>query len=171
MAFLGGLVGPVVRGLDGHEVLNLADHAPDGLGVLEDHRVVEPPQAQTTDGGLLGLGAVDGATNERHLELVGHVALLHERGQGHAALGSDLTTDELFGDWAVTNYLNSIGRAAEPWTYNGITVPPITASATHTSFPAEATAAVKQYGVDYIVINADEPVTLDFEGSTTVPLE
>ena len=87
-----------------------------------------------------------------------------------AEIGADLMTDELFGDWVVTNYLASIGRSEAPWRYESVTVPDLALFAEHSRFPAENSGAVYQYGTDYIKIESDEPLTFDFTGSQQVDL-
>ncbi len=94
--------------------------------------------------------------------------------QGYQAtldeIGSGLSTDQLFADWSIANYLTSIGRSEAPYSYDRVDVADIRLFADHDSFPAENTGAVYQYGTDYVRIEADGPVTLDFEGSSQVDM-
>ncbi len=85
-------------------------------------------------------------------------------------IGSNITTDELFGDWVVANYLTGIERAKSPYEYEEVAIPEIAIFAEHDSFPVENRGAVYQYGVDYVKISATEPITFSFEGSNTVQL-
>ena len=85
-------------------------------------------------------------------------------------LGSDMTTDALFADWAVTNYLAGIGRTPAPWRYNSVTLPKPAVFANHDSFPVENNGAVYQYGVDYIEIESEQAVDFEFIGSQQVDL-
>lgn len=103
--------------------------------------------------------AVQSSENGFH----GYQAMLDE-------IGSDLSTDTLFADWAVTNYLASIGQKPEPYRYNSVTVPDLQLFAEHDSFPVNHAGAVYQYGIDYIALEAEQPLTFNFTGSTQVNL-
>lgn len=81
-----------------------------------------------------------------------------------AESGTGLTFDDLFADWLVANYLNSIGRQQEMYAYESITLPPLTMETAQ-----QAQTAVNQYGADYIHITGSQPVTLIFTGTQQVP--
>ncbi|MEJ5223432.1 MAG: hypothetical protein WHV44_03180, partial [Anaerolineales bacterium] len=86
--------------------------------------------------------------------------------------GQRISADDLFADWAITNYLLDSkvgdGRFTYP-NYRGA----IGASPTETLENCPQTAldrTVKQYGVDYIRIACRGEYTLTFTGATSVPL-
>ena len=56
----------------GDEVLNLAEHAANGLGVLANDAVVQLGEPETLHGTLLRLGTIDGAPHQGDLELERH---------------------------------------------------------------------------------------------------
>lgn len=81
-----------------------------------------------------------------------------------------VSTDDLFGDWLVANYVASLGRNQPPWGYELVDVPRLTLAGDHSSLPASAQGAVYQYGADYIRVRGDRPLLLEFEGSQQVSL-
>lgn len=76
--------------------------------------------------------------------------------------------DALFADWAAATYLQSLERGAGIYAYQELAVPKITPANEHDRFPAQQTGVVAQYGVDYVTIASDEPVTLVFTGTQQV---
>jgi hypothetical protein len=86
--------------------------------------------------------------------------------------GSPVKADDMFADWAVTNYLNDPGVADGRYTYSDYPQAP-QFSDTETirnCEPGLQTRDVHQYGVDYIQIKCRGNTTLKFEGSTQVPV-
>ena len=83
-----------------------------------------------------------------------------------------ITADDVFMDWAVTNYLldGSVGDGR--YTYHNYPNAPQTYPTESVSTcPTESMGrTVKQYGVDYIQINCQGDYTLRFEGSTVARL-
>ena len=86
--------------------------------------------------------------------------------------GQPIGADDLFMDWAVTNYVldGSVGDGR--YTYHNYPSAPQTfATETVSGCPSDAMGrTVKQYGVDYIQINCSGDYTLRFEGSTQARL-
>ena len=86
--------------------------------------------------------------------------------------GQPISADDVFMDWAATNYLldGSVGDGR--YTYHNYPSAPQTyATESVSSCPSDAMGrTVKQYGVDYIQINCAGDYTLRFEGSTVARL-
>lgn len=70
------------------------------------------------------------------------------------ALGTGLTFEELFADWVVANYVEGLGAAEPPWTYDGlnVSVKPQTRIA---EYPAKINEAVSPFGTDYIALERE----------------
>jgi hypothetical protein len=86
--------------------------------------------------------------------------------------GQPIGADDVFIDWAVTNYLldGSVGDGR--FVYNNYLSAPQT-SPTESVYECQGEPigrTVKQYGVDYILINCSGDYTLRFEGSTIARL-
>ncbi|MGC1378413.1 MAG: hypothetical protein WA821_19430 [Anaerolineales bacterium] len=85
--------------------------------------------------------------------------------------GQPVRADDVFMDWAVTNYLldGSVGDGR--YTYKTYTSPPQTHDTTTISnCPGNLSGDVHQYGVDYIHISCSGKYTLHFEGDTQTGL-
>ncbi len=78
--------------------------------------------------------------------------------------------DALFADWVVAVYLQSIERGTGVYAYDDLAVPEIKAANEHDRFPVQETGVVSQYGVDYLTIASDQPVTVVFTGTQQVNL-
>ncbi len=88
-----------------------------------------------------------------------------------ADLGLTLTADQLFADWLIANYLTSHSRGEGVYAYaEGMTLVELDAAASHTRFPVSQTAAVHQYGADYIELQSSSPLTVVFTGTQQVQL-
>src|SRR5207248_4470729 len=88
-----------------------------------------------------------------------------------SATGQPIRADDVFMDWAVTNYLldGSVGDGR--FTYKTYTTPPQTHdSETVSDCPAQLSGTVHQYGVDYIHITCSGKFNLHFEGDTQTRL-
>lgn len=86
--------------------------------------------------------------------------------------GEPVTADDLFLDWAITNYLMD-GRVGDGrYAYSRYrSTPRAEANQTITRCPASInTNSVHQYGVDYIRFTCPGSYTLHFEGSIQTPL-
>jgi hypothetical protein len=85
---------------------------------------------------------------------------------------SAITADDLFLDWAVTNYVmdDRVGDGRYAYTtFQG--TPPVDPDHTFTRCPVDpVTNSVHQYGVDYISVRCRGTYTLQFEGSIQTPL-
>lgn len=99
-------------------------------------------------------------------------ATLSQIGATDALTGQNITADDLFADWAITNYLLDSkvgdGRFTYPNYRNALS-----ASPTETFDTCPQTAldrTVKQYGVDYIRITCPGDYTLTFTGAPAVPI-
>jgi immune inhibitor A len=79
--------------------------------------------------------------------------------------------DDVFADWLVANDLNLPNAAPKGrFGYTDITPKPPAVMETFTSFPASGKAQVSQYAADYIQLQGNGNLTLDFSGQTTVKL-
>ncbi|MEI7990073.1 MAG: hypothetical protein WCI88_13635 [Chloroflexota bacterium] len=110
--------------------------------------------------------------------LVGHPAngmvsvdtVLKDIGAVESITSKPLTADDVFLDWAVTNYTNNPKIGDGRYAYSKYPDAPKThATGQIESCPAEmTTSSVHQYGVNYIQIDCSGKHTLHFEGSTQV---
>lgn len=88
-----------------------------------------------------------------------------------ADLGVELTADQLFADWLIANYLYGHGRGEGVYTYaEGLELGKLDAAASHTRFPVAQTAAVHQFGADYLGLQSGSPLTVVFTGTQQVQL-
>jgi hypothetical protein len=78
--------------------------------------------------------------------------------------------ENLFADWVIANYLDDPELGSGRYGYADLQLDPLPYAADHTSFPAEVDATVHQYAADYILIEADSPLEIQFTGSLVVPL-
>ncbi len=82
-----------------------------------------------------------------------------------------ISADDVFMDWAVTNYLldNSVGDGR--YSYQTYQSPSYASeTATFETCPAEVTDTVNQYGIDYLGFSCPGEFTLRFTGSTQTTL-
>lgn len=88
-----------------------------------------------------------------------------------ALTGAPVTADDLFLDWAVTNYLDD-GRAADGrYTYHNYPdSPTVQQAATLEGCQVSVNATVHQYGADYLRLDCPRDFTLRFEGATLANL-
>ncbi|MBI3942230.1 MAG: immune inhibitor A [Chloroflexi bacterium] len=78
-----------------------------------------------------------------------------------------LSFDSVFRDWVAANYLNASGQGAR-FGYETITVKPRVAGSI-TQVPGAYEDQVKEFGTDYINLNANAPgVRIEFQGHPTV---
>jgi immune inhibitor A len=86
--------------------------------------------------------------------------------------GKQISADDLFMDWAITNYLQDGSVADGRYTYhNNPDAPQAAETETISNCPLPAALrSVYQYGVDTIRINCPGNYTLHFEGSTVTNL-
>jgi hypothetical protein len=97
--------------------------------------------------------------------------VLETIGATDSLTGQSIRADDLFMDWALTNYL--LDKTVSDGRYNYQRYRPSSKAAETRAFsacPADYTDTVNQYGVDYIRFSCKGQFTLRFEGSTTTPL-
>lgn len=87
-----------------------------------------------------------------------------------AETGQPVGADDVFADWAITNYLKDGEVGDGRYTYNNYPMAPQTSETdTINNCPSsETTSDVSQYGTDYILINCEGNYNIHFEGSTQV---
>ncbi len=92
-------------------------------------------------------------------------AVLHQQ-------GTDLTYEELFGDWVIANLLDDPDLEDGRYGYEDIDLPRFTVDTTYLSnaYPVSEEVTVPQHGTDYIELQAERPLRLSFTGSTQVGL-
>jgi immune inhibitor A len=78
--------------------------------------------------------------------------------------------DDLFTDWVVANYLDEANPGSGHYGYADLAVEPPTLTASYTTLPARDLEAVHQYAADYILLEGEGDVTIEFTGSLVVPL-
>jgi hypothetical protein len=87
------------------------------------------------------------------------------------ATGQPITANDLFMDWAVTNYLldGSVGDGRYVY-HNYADAPQVSDTETLSDCPGQVSGTVRQYGADYIHFSCDGKHTLRFEGATQTGL-
>jgi immune inhibitor A len=78
--------------------------------------------------------------------------------------------EDLLADWVIANYLDDPELGSGRYGYSDLQLDPPQHANHHTDFPVEEEAAVRQYAADYILIEADSPLELQFTGNPVVPL-
>jgi hypothetical protein len=86
--------------------------------------------------------------------------------------GSDLTYEDLFGDWVVANLLDDPTIGDGRYGYEDIDPPAVDIETTYfqNAYPVSESATVHQHGTDYIELQGSQPLTFTFTGSTQVGL-
>jgi hypothetical protein len=87
-----------------------------------------------------------------------------------AEIGADLTFDDLFADWLVANYLDSINREVGDFGYAAVEMPALALPETITSYPAGNITAVFPYAGDYLRLQSETPLTVVFTGTQQTQL-
>ncbi len=80
-------------------------------------------------------------------------------------LETDLSFEELFADWLVTNYLDNPRHG-----YATLDLEQPAPAASYDTYPVTLTASVQQFGADYILLRGDADLKLSFSGATETPL-
>jgi len=94
----------------------------------------------------------------------GFQAVLDQRANG-------LRFDDLFADWAVTNYLNDPSIENGRYAYANESMFRITRVPSFNQYPSERSATLRQYAASYLTLPpASSDVTVYFTGTTTVKL-
>lgn len=122
--------------------------------------------------GRFGEGATKALVAHPENDLESIDALLSEMGASDGLTGKTLGADDVFADWVVASYLQDDAIGDGRYTYSLYPRAP-QASDTEEINRCDTrvhTREVRQYGVDYIRISCQQPTTLQFEGSTIVPL-
>jgi hypothetical protein len=78
--------------------------------------------------------------------------------------------EDLFADWTVALYLDDARLSGGRYGYSDVSIRQPRLSAEHAGGAADQRASVRQYGVDYVVLDGAGPVTVDISGSTVVSL-
>jgi len=89
------------------------------------------------------------------------------------ALNLDLTHEDIFADWVVANWVDDTSIDDGQYGYDDIDVSGPATDVSYTrnsSYPVTRRSTVAQYGVDYIEIDARQPLNLTFAGSTQTRL-
>ncbi|OQY17265.1 MAG: hypothetical protein B6I35_14760 [Anaerolineaceae bacterium 4572_32.2] len=84
-----------------------------------------------------------------------------------ADLNRDITFEKLFAEWLAANYLDG-ERATYGYTTLDLERPAPTAI--YESYPVTLESSVQQYGADYILLQGDDDVHVQFTGVTATPL-
>ena len=85
-------------------------------------------------------------------------------------LGTGLTADDLFADWAVANWVQDEHIADGRYGYPNYNPPSFEATEKVTDCPAQGEETVHQYGVDYLQLACKGDYVLHFQGDARVPL-
>ena len=84
--------------------------------------------------------------------------------------GTGKTFEDLFAEWAVANYLDSSSAQGKPYGYADVAVTQPAYAAQHEIYPVWQEATVGQYATDYILLEGEGDLRIEFTGSTVVPL-
>ena len=91
---------------------------------------------------------------------VGFEAVLAEQG------AAETSFDALFADWVIANYLDGAGDQG----YADLDIPRPEHTAEHRHYPVQATGTVHQYAADYILLEGEGDLIIEFNGSPRVSL-
>jgi immune inhibitor A len=78
--------------------------------------------------------------------------------------------DDLFADWVIANYLDDPALAQGRYGYDALDVEQPSYAARYATYPAGERATVHQYAADYILLEGQGDLQIEFEGDTVVPL-
>ncbi len=78
--------------------------------------------------------------------------------------------EDLFADWLVANYLDDPSLAAGRYGYADFGIERPRHAARHTVYPVRKQTTVHQYAADYILLEGEGNLTIEFTGSPVVPL-
>jgi len=110
------------------------------------------------------------AEQENNLESVDLV--LENLGARDAQTNQPINADDVFADWVVTNYLHDTSVGDGRYHYGNYSNAPRTSDTEEINNCAGdwQNRSVNQYGVDYIRVSCNSPVTLNLEGTQEVKL-
>jgi immune inhibitor A len=77
---------------------------------------------------------------------------------------------DLFADWIIASYLDDSDLAGGRYGYAELQIDRPKYSAHHTVYPILQQGTVHQYGVDYILLEGNGTLSIDFSGNQVVPL-
>lgn len=85
--------------------------------------------------------------------------------------GIDQTFDDIYADFLIANYLNDSTQGDGRWGYGDDLRPnPVAPEHQYSRYPVAQPSTVYQYGADYIELTGNGDLTLEFTGSTRVPV-
>jgi len=154
--------------------------------VGSDAAALHQAYLEETDTPLIGWTATDSHRGAAHLFMTyfhqrfgdeGTLALTAEAANGikgfDAALekmGAGLTFDDLFADWLAANVIDNVLEADDArYAYPDLQLARPTVTS-HDSYPVEIEGAVHQYGADYIVLEGENDLHIQFTGETQTRL-
>ncbi len=111
-----------------------------------------------------GEEAVRQLVTEQENGIAGFDAVLASMNEG------DQSFEDLFADWLVANFLDSPRPAAGRYGYPSLSIEQPRYAARHNRYPIQKQATIHQYAADYILLEGEGDLTVEFEGSTVVPL-
>lgn len=85
-----------------------------------------------------------------------------------AARGQPYRFDDIFADWLVANYLDDPALGEGLWGYRDLSVSSVTLDARHLDYPVDLESTVHQYAADYIALEGQGTLTIEFTGTTQV---
>jgi len=77
---------------------------------------------------------------------------------------------DLYADWLIANYLDDPKLAGGRYGYTDLSMPKLRLAARHSEYPVDQQATVRQYAADYVRLEGRGNLTIEFTGSTVVPL-
>jgi immune inhibitor A len=77
---------------------------------------------------------------------------------------------DLFADWLAANYLDDPGQSSGRYGYTDLNIEQPHHAAEHSTFPVGQRATVHQYAADYILLEGEGDLKVEFEGTMVVPL-
>jgi len=86
------------------------------------------------------------------------------------AAGRPERFDDIFADWVIANYLDDPGANQGYWGYTELDLGPVKVDAEHSAYPVERQATVGQYATDYVVLNGEGNLTIEFTGQRQVKI-
>jgi hypothetical protein len=78
--------------------------------------------------------------------------------------------EELFGDWLAANVLDGTPEESEIHGYESLTLTGITPATQYARYPATLEGTVRQYGAEYISLEGQEDLKIEFSGAEQTPL-
>jgi len=118
-----------------------------------------------------GENGIRALSSDRTTDLAAVDDALAALGTTDPATGKPLTAVDVFADWIVANFLNDPSVGSGRYAYKNFTSKIYQPTSTVSTCPQAPTATtVHQYATDYIAIQCQGPVTVDFAGSEQAQL-